>query len=80
LNVGVLGDCFSGKIADDYTRQLQLIDSFVKAAKKEFVGLEIIAGTRVPIVRFTHGPTNFNCDLQFRSGLAVLNSELIKYL
>ncbi|XP_022182352.1 terminal uridylyltransferase Tailor-like isoform X1 [Myzus persicae] len=72
------GDCFSGKIADNYTRQLQLIDLFVKAANKEFIGLEIITGTRVPIVRFTHDSTNFNCDLQFRSGLAVLNSELIK--
>jgi len=76
----VLGDCFSGKIADDYTRQLQLIDLFVKAAKKEFIGLKIITETRIPIVRFTHDSTNFNCDLQFRSGLAVLNSELIKYL
>ncbi|XP_015366089.1 PREDICTED: poly(A) RNA polymerase, mitochondrial-like [Diuraphis noxia] len=71
-------DCFSGKIADDYTRQLQLIDLFVKAAKKEFVGLEIITETRIPIVRFTHDSTNFKCDLQFRSGIAVLNSELIK--
>ncbi|CAI6348472.1 unnamed protein product [Macrosiphum euphorbiae] len=72
------GDCFSGKISDDYTRQLQLIDLFVKAANKEFIGLEIMTETRIPIVRFTHDSTNFNCDLQFRSGLAVLNSDLIK--
>ncbi|XP_025197002.1 terminal uridylyltransferase Tailor-like isoform X3 [Melanaphis sacchari] len=69
----------AGKIADDYTRQLQLLNLFVKAMNKEFIGLKIIAETRVPIVRFTHNPTNLNCDLHFRSGLSVLNSELIKY-
>ncbi|XP_027838061.2 terminal uridylyltransferase Tailor-like isoform X2 [Aphis gossypii] len=69
----------TGKIADNYARQLQLIDLFVKAANRaEFIGLKIITETRIPIVRFIHDPTNFNCDLHFRSGLSVLNSELIK--
>ncbi|XP_060835055.1 terminal uridylyltransferase Tailor-like isoform X1 [Rhopalosiphum padi] len=72
------GDYFSGKIADDYTRQLQLTDLFSKGANKEFIGVKIITETRIPIVRFKHDPTNFDCDLHFRSGLSVLNSELIK--
>ncbi|VVC35336.1 Hypothetical protein CINCED_3A016879 [Cinara cedri] len=74
------GDCFSGKIAGDRSRQLQLIDLFIRALEnnKEFIGLEVLTTTRVPIVRFFHNTTNFKCDVQFRSGLAVRNSELIK--
>lgn len=74
-----LGDCFSGKIANNYSRQIQLIELFVSATNDEFTELQIITKTRVPIVRFLHKPTNFKCDLNFRSGIAVLNSELVKY-
>jgi len=75
----MLGDCFSGKIANNYTRQIQLIELFAGATNKEFSELRIITETRVPIVRFLHKPTNFKCDLNFRSGIGVLNSELVKY-
>lgn len=77
----ISGDCFSGEIADDRSRQLQLIDLFVGASanNKEFKGLEVIAEARVPIVRFFHNTTNFKCDMQFRSGLAVFSSKLVKY-
>lgn len=79
MYIRVLGDCFSGKIADDHQRQIQLIDLFVGAASNEFVELNVITETRIPIVRFLHESTNFKCDLQFRSGLSVLNSKLVKY-
>jgi len=75
-----VGDCFSGKIADDYSQQIRLINLFVNGTNKEFIELKINTETRIPIVRFLHESTNFKCDLQFRSGLAVLNSELIKYV
>lgn len=79
MYIRVLGDCFSGSIADDYPRQIELIDLFVGAASNEFVELKTITETRIPIVRFLHKSTNFKCDLNFRSGLGVLNSKLVKY-
>lgn len=79
MYIRVLGDCFSGTIADDYLRQIELLDLFVGAASNEFVELEIQTETRIPIVRFLHESTNFRCDLSFRSGLGVLNSKLVKY-
>lgn len=39
-----------------------------------------IPNARVPIMKFVHKPTGFNCDLSFRNTMGVQNSKLIKFL
>lgn len=79
----IKGDTFNGDIANDIDRQVDLVKMFaIKCYLKpdEFKNVEEICDARVPIIKFYHVPTKFNCDISFKSGLSVYKSELIKYI
>lgn len=40
--------------------------------------LEVVENTRVPIVKFTHGPTNLNVDICFNQEAGTLAADLMK--
>lgn len=73
-----LGDFFSGKIANDYSQQLKLLNIFVGSLSQDFTGTEIKTETRVPMMRFFHEPTDFKSDLHFHSGFSTVSSQLVK--
>lgn len=64
-------------------KQIHFIKEFAESCSvkyNEFNKVEKICNARVPIIRFYHVPTQLNCDVSFKSGLSLYNSELIKYI
>lgn len=48
--------------------------------KGELSYLEVVENTRVPIVKFTHGPTNIDMDICFNQEAGLLAADLMKRL
>lgn len=46
--------------------------------KNELTYLEVVSNTKVPIVKFTHGPTKLNCDICFNQENGIHAAELMK--
>mmetsp|Transcript_17045 Transcript_17045/g.21565 ORF Transcript_17045/g.21565 Transcript_17045/m.21565 type:complete len:538 (-) Transcript_17045:1184-2797(-) len=46
--------------------------------KNELTYLEVVENTKVPIVKFTHAPTNLSVDICFNQYNGVQNAELVK--
>ncbi|VVC37663.1 Hypothetical protein CINCED_3A006454 [Cinara cedri] len=75
-----IGHTFNGDIANDIDQQIYLVNLFAEhflLKPNEFKDVEEVSDARVPIVKFYHIPTKLNCDVSFKSGLSVCNSELI---
>lgn len=49
-------------------------------SKNVFERIVLIPKARTPIIKFGHAPTGTNCDISFKNGLGVINSQLIKRL
>ena len=48
--------------------------------RSEFEGVVPIPRARTPIIKFHHVPTSMNCDISFKNGLGLVNSQLINHL
>ena len=76
-----IGRTFDGKISEDKEEQAKRVLRFhdgMNCCQKEFRKILALTTAQVPILRFKHVGTGLHCDLSFRSGMAVKNSELIK--
>jgi len=62
---------------------VELVQKFTKHCllKPEvFQNVKSICNCRVPFVTFYHVPSDFICDVSFKSGLGTYNTKLIKYV
>ncbi|XP_057328716.1 speckle targeted PIP5K1A-regulated poly(A) polymerase-like [Microplitis mediator] len=48
--------------------------------KTTFTHIIPIPLAKIPVIKFNHIPTNTDCDISFKHGLGVHNSQLIKFL
>lgn len=63
--------------------QVKLVKTLTKCcllSPEEFQNVVEVSSARVPIVKFYHAPTKLICDVSFKSGLSVYNTNLIKYV
>jgi len=78
----IIDNSFNGKIANNLNKQVSLVKIFAKQCllNNEFTNVQEVHSARVPIVKFHHIPTKFDCDVSFKSGLSLFNSKLVRYV
>ncbi|GLV32991.1 SLY-1 homologous [Carabus blaptoides fortunei] len=74
------GFMYSGMLYQDGESQARFVTRTAKTLRRhpDFTDLLSIPHARTPIVQVFHKPTGLDCDLSFRHGLSVENTEFIR--
>lgn len=74
------GFMYSGMLYQDADSQARFVTRTAKTLRRhpDFADLFSIPNARTPIVQVFHHPTRLDCDLSFRHGLSVENTEFLK--
>lgn len=71
---------YDGEINQDAPSQAQLVKTSAQILRKhkDFIEVCPIPLARTPIVQVLHRVTGLDCDLSFRHGLSVENTEYLR--
>ncbi|CAH1994292.1 unnamed protein product [Acanthoscelides obtectus] len=76
------GNMYTGTKNQDTQSQATIVRkvaNLLGKSKLEFQDISRIVGARTPIVQVFHAPTNIDCDLSFKHGLSVENTNFLRF-
>ncbi|XP_022910022.2 uncharacterized protein [Onthophagus taurus] len=79
IDIGGIYDGSRFQSADEQANIVLKVGDLLKKNKKQFTNIVTVPGARTPIVRVFHIQTGIDCDISFRHGLSVENTEFIRF-